>query len=69
MDGFSSRLNPNEPGRTGDWLGVPMFFSHFDPETTADLLADAGFRVTKVDVESQLEGDREIDFVWFSARR
>ena len=32
-------LEPSdEPGHTGEWLGVPMFLSYFDPDTTAQLL-------------------------------
>jgi cyclopropane fatty-acyl-phospholipid synthase-like methyltransferase len=59
----------DEPGRTGEWLGVPMFISSFDPETTVGVLAQAGFEVLSRDVESQLEGDREIEYLWVVARR
>ena len=57
----------DQPGETGTWLGVPMFFSHFDPDTTERLLIEAGFSVTERTIEAQYEGDREIDYVWYSA--
>jgi cyclopropane fatty-acyl-phospholipid synthase-like methyltransferase len=59
----------DQPGETGTWLGVPMFFSHFDPETTERLLVEAGFSITNRSIETQLEGDREIDYVWHSATK
>jgi cyclopropane fatty-acyl-phospholipid synthase-like methyltransferase len=59
----------DQPGETGTWLGVPMFFSHFDPDTTERLLIEAGFSVTNRSIETQLEGDREIDYVWHSATK
>ena len=63
-------LEPDdEPGRTGEWLGVPIFISGYDPETTAGLLVSAGFVVERRDLETQLEGDREIDYVWFAATK
>jgi cyclopropane fatty-acyl-phospholipid synthase-like methyltransferase len=57
------------PSRVGEWLDVPMYFSHFDEETTAALLENAGFDVVLRDVETQLEGDQQIDYVWFQARK
>jgi cyclopropane fatty-acyl-phospholipid synthase-like methyltransferase len=66
---FTLEAGGDEPGRTGEWLGVPMFFSHYDADTTATLLEHAGFVVERREVESQLEGDREIEYVWFHARK
>ena len=59
----------DQPGETGAWLGVPMFFSHFDPDATERLLEEAGFSITGRSIETQLEGDREIDYVWYSATK
>ena len=58
-----------EPGTVREWLGVPMHFSQFDEETTTDLLEAAGLEVVGRDTERQLEGDEEVEYVWFHARR
>jgi cyclopropane fatty-acyl-phospholipid synthase-like methyltransferase len=61
-------LEPDdEPGRTGEWLGVPMFISAHDPEKTTALLEQTGFVVERRKLQSQLEGDREIEYVWLLA--
>lgn len=59
----------DEPGKVGDWLGEPMFFSQFDAETTLGLLADAGFSVVEQAIEDQYEGDREVTYMWVLAVR
>jgi len=59
----------DEPGKVGDWLGEPMFFSQYDAETTLGLLADAGFEVVERAIEDQLEGDREVTYMWVLAVR
>lgn len=66
---FTLEAGGDEPGRTGEWLGVPMFFSYYDANATSTLLEQAGFVVERRDVESQLEGGREIEYVWFHARK
>jgi hypothetical protein len=52
-----------------DWLETPMFFSQVDPATTARLVEDAGFDLLRQEIEPQLEGDREVVYVWFLARK
>ena len=59
----------DEPGKIGDWLGRPMFFSQYDAETTLGLLAQAGFEIIESEVEDQIEGDREVTYLWVLARR
>lgn len=59
----------DEPGIVGDWLGRPMFFSQHDAETTLGLVREAGFAVLRAEVESQLEGAREVSYLWVLARR
>jgi cyclopropane fatty-acyl-phospholipid synthase-like methyltransferase len=59
----------DEPGVVGDWLGEPMFFSQYDPETTLQLLRHAGFEVLESRVETQFEGDHDVDYLWVLARR
>jgi SAM-dependent methyltransferase len=39
-----------------DWLGAPMYFSHFDATTNMRLLTEAGFVVEESDVITQDEG-------------
>jgi cyclopropane fatty-acyl-phospholipid synthase-like methyltransferase len=58
----------DEPGKVGDWLGRPMFFSQYDAETTLGLLGEAGFEVLESAIEDQLEGDREVTYLWILAR-
>jgi SAM-dependent methyltransferase len=58
-----------DSGSVSGWLDVPMYFSQFDEETTARLLDSAGLDLVRRDSESQHEGDREVGYVWFHARR
>lgn len=48
----------DEPGVTGEWLGVPMYFSSFDADTSRRLVREAGFELLADEVEVQLEGAR-----------
>jgi cyclopropane fatty-acyl-phospholipid synthase-like methyltransferase len=59
----------DHPGVVADWLGTPMFFSQFDPETSERLVREAGFDVVSAARETQLEGTREVTFLWVLARR
>ena len=59
----------NRKDETVEWLGAPMFFSLFEPETISGLVRDAGFEVIESDVESQLEQGREVRYLWILARR
>ena len=46
-----------------------MFINTLPAEEIAALLRRASLRVVEMETESQLEGGREIDFVWFVAER
>ena len=59
----------DEPGDVRDWLGVPMFFSQYDAAKTLALVREAGFDVVRHAVESQLEGQHEVAYLWVLARR
>jgi cyclopropane fatty-acyl-phospholipid synthase-like methyltransferase len=59
----------DEPGKVGEWLGTPMFFSSYDPATTRRLLEDSGFTIVRDSVEQQHEGDHEVDYLWVLARK
>ena len=54
---------------TGQWLGVPMFLSVFDPETMRKLVQDSGFQLVETGIESQLEQGREVPYLWILAQR
>lgn len=58
-----------EPGFIGDWLGAPMFFSQYDAEDTVELVRRAGFEIVEQAVETQLEGEREVAYLWVLAHR
>jgi cyclopropane fatty-acyl-phospholipid synthase-like methyltransferase len=63
-------IEPDEqPGVVGTWLGKPMYFSQYDGDTTIQLARQAGFEVIERAVESQLEGEREVSYLWVLAQR
>ena len=57
----------------GEWLGVPMFLSSFDPETMKRLVTEAGFEFLETAVDTQVEmypsGSRDVPFLWMLARK
>jgi cyclopropane fatty-acyl-phospholipid synthase-like methyltransferase len=53
----------------GEWLGTPMFFSSFPPETTSRLLVEAGFELLLDQLSPILEPEGEVAFHWVLARR
>ena len=53
----------------GDWLGEPLFFSQFGPEETLALVGSAEFTVESAEVDAQLEGGDEVEYLWVRARR
>jgi SAM-dependent methyltransferase len=59
-----------------DWLGAPMFFSGFEPETNERLLRETGFELIESRVETMREPESEpghgpetVAFHWVLARR
>ena len=51
-----------------DWLGAPMFFASFDPDTNRRLLADAGFQIAHERVIVHDEpGHGPVSFMWVVA--
>jgi predicted TPR repeat methyltransferase len=59
----------DEPSNVREWLGEPMFFSHFDANTSLRLVREAGFQVLDAHQETQLEGTKGVEFLWVVARR
>jgi SAM-dependent methyltransferase len=53
-----------------DWLGVPMFFSHFDAATNLRLVERAGLLIESSDVIQEVEHDgKEVSFLWVVASK
>jgi ubiquinone/menaquinone biosynthesis C-methylase UbiE len=57
------------PDSIEDWLGAPMFFSHFDGETNKELVEKAGFKIISAEDEWECEYGRPVCFRWFVARK
>ena len=53
----------------GEWLGVPMFISCFNPEMMKQLVVHEGFTVLETAIETQMEGKTEIPYHWILARK
>jgi SAM-dependent methyltransferase len=53
----------------GEWLGTRMFFSSFPPETTRDLLREAGFELLLDELGPMEEPEGPVAFHWVLARR
>lgn len=54
---------------TGQWLGVPMFFSTFDPETIKNMIEASGFKILDAAIENQVEQDTVIPYLWVLAHK
>jgi SAM-dependent methyltransferase len=52
-----------------NWLGVPMFFSHFDAVTNLDLVRMAGLQVSHHEILSHDEDGKSIQFLWLVAHK
>ncbi len=68
---FVACLGANDaPGAVDDdWLGAPMYFSHYDADENRRLLLDGGFALERDEVVSQVEHGQECRFLWVSARK
>ena len=65
---FSSAPRPHNEFED-DWLGVPMFFSGFDPTTNRALVEAAGMRVIESRLEPMQEPEGEVNFDWLFAEK
>jgi predicted TPR repeat methyltransferase len=59
----------DNPGWTGEWLGVEMFFAGLPPEDNRRLVVDAGFEIVRDEIEVSIEPEGEARFQWLLARR
>jgi SAM-dependent methyltransferase len=65
---FVASLGSREsPGWMGEWLGVEMFFSHYDASANEQLVRDAGFNIEHLETVEQDNDDGR--FLWVIARR
>jgi cyclopropane fatty-acyl-phospholipid synthase-like methyltransferase len=66
---FLTTLGANDlPGWTGEWLGVPTFFSGHPPETNRRLLAEARFDVLRDELVTIREPEGDATFHWVLAQ-
>ena len=54
---------------TGEWLGVPMYFSSFPPATNTRMLVEAGFTLLRDEVVTIAEPEGEGTFHWVLAQK
>jgi SAM-dependent methyltransferase len=54
----------DESDSTGEWLGVPMFFSSHSPEQNRVLLNAAGLELRVDEIVSMREPEQEVSFQW-----
>lgn len=59
----------DQPGAVAEWLGNPMFFSHYDAATTLRLVVEAGFELLAHEVQTQVEGGVEIPYLFVLAHK
>jgi ubiquinone/menaquinone biosynthesis C-methylase UbiE len=52
-----------------DWLGAPMFFSHFDGAANVNLVQEAGFSIVSAEDEQEFEYGEPVWFRWIVARK
>ena len=52
-----------------DWLGAPMFFSHYDAETNRGMVERAGLELIDAEVVPEDEDGETVEFLWVVARK
>jgi ubiquinone/menaquinone biosynthesis C-methylase UbiE len=53
----------------GEWPGVPMFISCFDPETMKQMVKEAGFELLETAIETQVEQRNDVPYLWLFGRK
>lgn len=56
-------------GMEEDWLGAPMYWSHFDAETNQRLVVSAGLEIVEVTLDTADEDGQPVTHLWIVARR
>ncbi|MDQ2652695.1 MAG: methyltransferase domain-containing protein [Chloroflexota bacterium] len=52
-----------------DWLGAPMYWSHFDAETNQQLVANAGFEMVEATLDAADEDGQPVTHLWIVGRK
>jgi hypothetical protein len=52
-----------------NWLGVPMFFSHFDVAMNLDLVGATGLQICHQEIVSHNEDGKSVQFLWIIAQK
>lgn len=52
-----------------DWLGAPMYFSHYDSETNERLVRESGLEILQAREETENEDGVPVTFLWVVAER
>lgn len=52
-----------------DWLGTTMYWSSHDGETNRKLVEETGLEIVQAEVETAVEFERPIPFLWIVARK
>ncbi|HEX3271408.1 MAG TPA: methyltransferase domain-containing protein [Ktedonobacterales bacterium] len=58
-----------EDGYEEDWLGAPMYWSHFDAATNQGLVEEAGLVIESATLETADEDGAPVTFLWVVARK
>ena len=61
--------NDNPDGFAEDWLGAPMYWSHFDAATNRRLVEAAGLEILDASIIDEDEDGVPVPFLWVVARR
>jgi ubiquinone/menaquinone biosynthesis C-methylase UbiE len=56
-------------GMAEDWLGVPMYWSHFDAEANQQLVTNAGFEIVEATLDVADEDGQPITHLWIVGRK
>jgi SAM-dependent methyltransferase len=64
---MGARDNPGEV--EADWLGAPMYFSHWDAATNRRLVEQAGLRILSAREETADEDGAPVTFLWIVAEK
>ncbi|MCA1830304.1 MAG: class I SAM-dependent methyltransferase [Actinobacteria bacterium] len=60
----------NEADGSDDWIdGVRMFWSSFEPDTTTQMVQEAGFRIERAQLLENVEDVAVVTFLWVRARK
>ena len=59
----------DSPGWTGEWLGVPMFFSAYDADANRFAVRNAGLELLVDEVAEVGEPEGNVSFLWVLARK